>query len=276
MKLSFTKMQGLGNDFVVFDAINQKVQLTPAVCREIADRHFGIGCDQILLIEPPHTVNTDFHYRIFNADGSEVEACGNGARCFALFIREKSLCDKNIISVGTMAGRIILKHQPDGYIEVDMGIPIFKPSCIPFETPQQAKSYSLNVGGDKINLCALSMGNPHAVIIVPDIIQAPVSRLGPLIENNAAFPQKTNVGFMQIVQRSEIHLRVYERGTGETLACGTGASAAVVAGRILGLLDERILVHLPGGDLVVKWHSEGQPVLIQGPAETVYEGTIEL
>lgn len=269
-------MQGLGNDFVVFDAINQQIQLTPAVCREIADRHFGIGCDQILLIESPRSVNTDFHYRIFNADGSEVEACGNGARCFAVFVREKSLSRKNIISVGTMAGSIILKHQPDGYIEVDMGIPIFEPSRIPFETPHQAKSYNLNVGGDKINLCALSMGNPHAVIIVPDITQAPVSHLGPLIETNSAFPQKTNVGFMQIVQSSEIHLRVHERGTGETLACGTGASAAVVAGRLLGLLDKQVLVHLPGGDLVVKWHSEGQPVLMQGPAETVYEGTIDL
>ncbi|MCU7850557.1 MAG: diaminopimelate epimerase [Candidatus Thiodiazotropha sp. (ex Lucinoma kastoroae)] len=276
MKLVFTKMHGLGNDFVVIDAIRQHVKLSTRSCQSIADRRFGVGCDQILLIEPPRTNNSDFYYRIFNADGSEVEACGNGARCFARFVREKGLNDKDIISVETMAGKITLRHLPEDNIEVDMGIPDFKPSHIPFIAPHQLPTYTLDIGDVTYNICTLSMGNPHAVLIVPDIKQAPVSRLGPMIEQNPAFPQRANVGFMQIAQRSEVRLRVYERGAGETLACGTGACAAVVAGRLLGLLDERVLVHLPGGDLVVKWHSEGQPVLMQGPAETVYEGTIEL
>ncbi|MGD8913537.1 MAG: diaminopimelate epimerase [Candidatus Thiodiazotropha sp.] len=276
MKLHFTKMHGLGNDFVVIDAISQSVSLSQQRLTELADRHFGIGYDQLLMIEPPKSTDTDFYYRIFNADGTEVEACGNGARCFARFVKEKGLSSKSTIPVGTLAGRITLRHLADGNVEVDMGAPIFDPASIPFTASQQSNTYLLDVDGQQISLSALSMGNPHAVLIVPDVEQAAVARLGPLIENHSHFPQRTNVGFMQIERSSEIHLRVFERGTGETLACGSGACAAVVAGRRLGLLDETVTVHLLGGDLVVKWHSEGQPVLIEGPAETVYEGTIDL
>lgn len=276
MKLHFTKMHGLGNDFVVIDAISQSVNLQTQNLKKIADRHFGIGCDQILLIEPPTSEETDFYYRIFNADGSEVEACGNGARCFARYITDNGLSSKTEIPVGTQAGRITLRLLADGNVAVDMGIPVFEPASIPFLAEQQADSYTLDVDNRQLALSVLSMGNPHAVMLVPDIDQAAVARLGPMIENHPLFPRRTNVGFMQLVGPSEIRLRVHERGTGETLACGSGACAAVVAGRRLGLLEEEVVVHLRGGDLVVKWHSEGQSVLIEGPAETVYEGSIEL
>ncbi|MES9817773.1 MAG: diaminopimelate epimerase [Candidatus Thiodiazotropha sp.] len=276
MKLHFTKMHGLGNDFVVIDAISQSIDLSPQALQKLADRHFGIGCDQILLIEPPESADTDFYYRIYNADGSEVETCGNGARCFARFVKEKGLSTKSSIPVETLAGKISLRHLAGGHVEVDMGAPIFEPALIPFTAPQQANTYLLDVDDQQVSLSAVSMGNPHAVLIVPSVDQADVAKLGPLIENHPRFPQRTNVGFMQIVRTTEIRLRVFERGTGETLACGSGACAAVAAGRRLGLLDEEVLVHLPGGDLVVKWHSEGQPVLIEGPAEIVYEGTIDL
>ncbi|MES9970922.1 MAG: diaminopimelate epimerase [Candidatus Thiodiazotropha sp.] len=276
MKLRFTKMHGLGNDFVVVDAINQAVAFSEQTIQKLADRHFGIGCDQVLLIESPTTEDTDFHYRIFNADGSEVEACGNGARCFARFVKDKGLSTKSSIAVGTLAGKITLGLLADGNVEVDMGAPKFEPASIPFKAAQQANTYPLEVADQQLTISALSMGNPHAVLIVPSVEHAAVATLGPLIENHPDFPQRTNVGFMQVVDSSEIALRVFERGTGETLACGSGACAAVVAGRQLGLLDEAVLVHLPGGDLVVKWHSESQSVLIEGPAETVYEGTIDL
>lgn len=276
MKLHFTKMHGLGNDFVVIDAISQSIDLSPQALQKLADRHFGIGCDQILLIEPPESADTDFYYRIYNADGSEVEACGNGARCFARFVKEKGLSTKSSIPVETLAGKISLRHLADGHVEVDMGAPIFEPASIPFTAPRQANTYLLDVDDQQVSLSAVSMGNPHAVLIVPSVDQADVATLGPLIENHPRFPQRTNVGFMQIDRTTEIRLRVFERGTGETLACGSGACAAVAAGRRLGLLDEEVLVHLPGGDLVVKWHSEGQPVLVEGPAEIVYEGTIDL
>jgi diaminopimelate epimerase len=276
MKLNFTKMHGLGNDFVVIDAINQAVDLSQQTLKSLAHRHFGIGFDQLLLIESPRANDCDFHYRIFNADGNEVEACGNGARCFARFIKEKGLSTKDEIPVGTQAGRIVLRQLAGGNVEVDMGLPVFNPAAIPFDAPQQANSYHLNVEDQELNLSALSMGNPHAVLIVPDVDRAEVDRLGPLIECHPRFPQRTNVGFMQIDNTTEIRLRVHERGCGETQACGTGACAAVVAGRRLGLLDEQVLVHLTGGDLMVKWQSEGEPVLMEGPAQTVYEGTIEL
>ncbi|MEW7975070.1 MAG: diaminopimelate epimerase [Candidatus Thiodiazotropha endolucinida] len=276
MRLHFTKMHGLGNDFVVIDAISQSIDLSPQTLQKLADRHFGIGCDQILLIEPPESADTDFYYRIYNADGSEVEACGNGARCFARFVKEKGLSTKSSIPVETLAGKISLRHLADGHVEVDMGAPIFEPASIPFTAPQQANTYLLDIDDQQVSLSAVSMGNPHAVLIVPSVDQADVATLGPLIENHPRFPQRTNVGFMQIDRTTEIRLRVFERGTGETLACGSGACAAVAAGRRLGLLDEEVLVHLPGGDLVVKWHSEGQPVLVEGPAEIVYEGTIDL
>ncbi|MEW8029151.1 MAG: diaminopimelate epimerase [Candidatus Thiodiazotropha sp.] len=276
MKLHFTKMQGLGNDFVVVDATSQTIDLSQRTLQKLADRHFGVGCDQILLIEPPVSTDTDFYYRIYNADGSEVEACGNGARCFARFVKVKGLSAKPSISVETLAGKIALRHLADGNVEVDMGAPIFDPALIPFSAPQRADTYLLDVDDQQISLSAVSMGNPHAVLVVPSVDQADVAKLGPLIENHPQFPQRTNVGFMQIDRTTEIRLRVFERGTGETLACGSGACAAVATGRRLGLLDEVVLVHLPGGDLVVKWHSEGQPVLIEGPAEIVYEGTIDL
>jgi diaminopimelate epimerase len=276
MKIHFTKMHGLGNDFVVIDAINQKVDLSQQTLQKLAHRHFGVGFDQLLLIEPPQSHDCDFHYRIFNADGHEVEACGNGARCFARFIKDKGLSTKARIPVGTQAGRITLRLLADNRVEVDMGIPNFDPELIPFDTPEAANSYRIDIEDQQLSLSVLSMGNPHAVLIVPDVDQAAVAKLGPIIEHHPQFPQRTNVGFMQIDSSAEIHLRVHERGCGETLACGTGACAAVVAGRRLALLDEQVKVRLPGGDLVVKWQSEGKPVLMEGPAETVYEGTIDL
>ncbi len=276
MKLHFTKMHGIGNDFVVFDAIHQRIEFSDDDYRHIADRRFGIGCDQILLVEPARLPGTDFHYRIINADGSEVEACGNGARCFARFVREKGLSEKTEIPVGTAAGAIRLKHLPDGLVEVDMGVPLLEPAAIPFAADTRALTYPLEVNGVTREICAISMGNPHAVMIVPDLDETPVSQLGPRIEHHPRFPRRVNAGFMQIMDRRNIRLRVYERGAGETLACGTGACAAVVAGRLLGRLDPQVRVHLPGGELVVEWQAEGQPVLMRGTAETVFEGTIEL
>jgi diaminopimelate epimerase len=276
MKLAFTKMQGLGNDFVVINATEQPCHLSHAQYRQIADRRFGIGCDQILLVEPSKLPNTDFHYRIFNADGSEVEACGNGARCFARFVREKGLCDKAEIHVGTAAGSIVLKHLPDDLVEVDMGIPVLEPEKVPFVAAERALTYPLEVDGVTHEISVVSMGNPHAVMRVPSVDETPVETLGPLIERHQRFPQRVNAGFMQIEAPNRIRLRVYERGTGETLACGTGACAAVVAGRLLGQLDPVVNVSLPGGDLVVEWESEAHAVLMRGSANTVYEGIIEL
>ena len=276
MKIRFTKMHGAGNDFVVIDAIRQSVQLTDEHYRHLADRRFGIGCDQILLVEPARSKDTDFHYRIINADGSEVEACGNGARCFARFVRDQGLSNKAVIPVGTAGGPIILKHLPGELVEVDMGVPQLEPSAIPFEAPERAPLYPLEVDGVTREISAVSMGNPHAVLLVPDLDATPVGQLGPLIESHPRFPNRVNAGFMQIVDKGHIRLRVYERGTGETLACGTGASAAVVAGRLLGRLDPQVRVALPGGELVVEWQAEGQSVLLRGTATTVFEGTIEL
>ncbi len=276
MKLPFTKMHGLGNDFVVIDATEKSYPLNPDHYRFLADRKFGVGCDQILLVEPPRLENTEFHYRIINADGSEVEACGNGARCFARFVREKGLSDSSLIRVGTAAGPIILKHLPHDLVEVDMGVPILEPDKIPFIAPERATSYPLEIDGVNHTISAISMGNPHAVLQVPSVDQAPVETLGPLLEQHERFPQRVNAGFMQIEAPNRIRLRVYERGTGETLACGTGACAAVVAGRLLGQLDPVVNVSLPGGDLVVEWESEAHAVLMRGSANTVYEGIIEL
>jgi len=226
-----------------------------------------------------HTIHAEFFAlvkKVINADGSEVEACGNGARCFARFVRERGLSDKTVIPVGTAAGPIKLKLLEGGLVEVDMGAPVLAPERIPFDAPEQALTYPLDVAGDNLEICAVSMGNPHAVLLVPSVAEAPVARLGPLIEHHPRFPQRVNVGFMQIESRSYIRLRVFERGTGETLACGTGACAAVVAGRLLGRLDEQVRVALPGGELVIEWLAEGQPVLMRGTADTVYEGTIDL
>lgn len=276
MLLKFTKMHGLGNDFVVIDAVNQQPSLSESSCRLIADRRFGIGCDQILVVEPAKFPNTDFHYRIFNADGTEAGACGNGARCFAHFVKKRNLSDRQTLRVSTSSGTIILRHLDNGMVEVDMGEPHFEPKAIPFVSDKRSDQYTLEVAGERHTISAVSMGNPHAVLLVADTELAPVALLGPLIEQHERFPERTNVGFLQVLNRGEIKLRVFERGVGETLACGSGACAAVAVGRQLGHLDEQVVVHLRGGDLVIKWPEEGQSVLIRGPAETVFEGTIEL
>ena len=276
MRLKFTKMHGLGNDFVVLDAIAHPVALTPEQLRFIADRHFGIGCDQILQVEAPRQPDTDFYYRIFNADGGEVEQCGNGARCFVRYVRDKRLTAKTRIRVGTLSGVIVPRLEPDGQVTVDMGVPEFEPPKIPFEAGKRALTYLLDVDGKQFEISALSMGNPHAVQIVPDVDAASVISQGPLIERHPRFPQRVNAGYMQIVDRAHIRLRVYERGAGETLACGTGACAAVAAGITRGLLDARVTVTTRGGDLGISWAGEGAPVLMTGPAVTVFEGEIEI
>jgi diaminopimelate epimerase len=276
MKLRFTKMQGLGNDFVVFDGIRQQVALTPEQCRAIADRRFGVGCDQLLLVEPPQTMGTDFYYRIFNADGSEVEQCGNGARCFARFVREQGLTRKSEIPVGTKAGEIRLYVEADAQVRVNMGAPEFEPAQIPFVSQAEAERYALEIDGRQLSIGAVSMGNPHAVLLVEDVDAAPVGRLGPLIEAHACFPRRVNAGFMQVIDREHIRLRVYERGAGETLACGTGACAAVAVGIRWGLLENRVWVNLPGGILMIEWHGGSRPVLMTGPAVSVFDGVIEL
>ena len=275
MELRFTKMHGLGNDFVVFDAISQSVNLAPEQYRLIGDRHFGIGCDQILLVEKAQG-DADFRYRIFNADGGEVEQCGNGARCFVRFVHEKGLTDKKQIRVETKSGLIVPRLEDDGQVTVDMGAPRFAPADIPFLTDKQALTYLLSVGAKIVEISALSMGNPHAVQVVDNVDRAPVAHDGPLVEHHPSFPKRVNAGFMQVVDRAHIRLRVYERGAGETLACGTGACAAVVAGITRGLLDHRVRVSTRGGDLTIQWAGDRQPVLMTGPAVSVFEGVISL
>lgn len=277
MKLRFSKMQGLGNDFVVLDGIGQRIELDARKCRYIADRHFGVGCDQILLVEKADMPGADFRYRIFNADGGEVEQCGNGARCFARFVRDQGLSDKPEIVVQTLGGLITPRIEADGRVSVDMGAPVFDNPRIPFISDSNALTQPLALKGDMVQISALSMGNPHAVQIVEDVEHAPVAIQGPLIESHIRFPQRTNAGFMEIVDRERIKLRVYERGAGETLACGTGACAAVVAGIRLGLLNERVVVQTHGGELTIEWRgvdNPGQSVLMTGPAQTVFEGEI--
>ena len=269
-------MHGLGNDFVVIDAINQTVDLSAAQICFIADRHFGIGCDQLLLVEPPVSANADFKYRIFNADGSEVAQCGNGARCFARFVLDKQLTDKREIVVDTDAGQLLLIARDDGMITVNMGIPKHEPAQIPLLMTAEAKQYTVDLNGEMIEFAALSIGNPHAVIRVADIAQAPVNRIGPLLERHPLFPERANIGFMQIVHSDFIRLRVYERGAAETLACGSGACAAVIAGIEQGWLEQTVKVTLPGGDLTIHWPGRGQAVLMSGPASLVYEGQISL
>ena len=276
MRLPFTKMQGAGNDFVVFDGVSRPIDLSTDQYRAIADRHFGVGCDQILLVEPPTRPDTDFRYRIFNADGGEVQQCGNGARCFVRFVHEKGLTPKREIRVETASGIIVPKLEADGRVTVDMGPPRFAPAGIPFDAPEQRTTYPLEVAGRTLEISALSMGNPHAVWLVDDVDTAPVAELGPLIERHPRFPERVNAGFMQIVGRDEIRLRVFERGSGETLACGTGACAAAVAGMTRGLLDAAVTVHARGGDLTLRWAGEGQSVFLTGPAVTVFHGEIEL
>ncbi len=276
MQLKFTKMHGLGNDFVVIDATAAPVVLTPAQLRFIADRHFGIGCDQILMVEPARSTDTDFYYRIFNSDGGEVEQCGNGARCFVRYVHERGLTKKTVIRVGTLGGVIEPRLEADGQVTVNMGTPEFEPARVPFNAPARASLYDLLVNKKVIKINSLSMGNPHAVQVVPDVATAPVATEGPLIESHADFPQRVNAGYMQVLDRGHIRLRVYERGAGETLACGTGACAAVVAGIQRGLLNARVTVSTRGGDLVIVWAGAGQPVLMTGPAVTVFDGEIAL
>ena len=277
MRIRFTKMHGLGNDFVVLDAISQNFVPTPAQARFLADRHFGIGCDQILVVERATTPGVDFRYRIFNADGGEVEQCGNGARCFVRFVHEQGLTDKREIRVETQSGLIAPRLEADGQVTVDMGAPRFQPGEIPFDSQTDAAVQPLDVGGQRIEISAVSMGNPHAVQVVADLDAAPVAEQGRLIESHPRFPRRVNAGFMQVVDRHAIRLRVYERGAGETLACGTGACAAVVAGIRRGLLDSPVRVSMRGGDLSIAWRgATGAPVLMTGPATTVFTSEIEL
>jgi len=276
MLVRFTKMHGLGNDFMVIDAISQRIRLNPEQIRRLADRHTGIGFDQLLLVEPPTRPEMDFRYRIYNADGSEVEHCGNGARCFARFVRDKRLIMRDRIAVQTARGEAILQIRPDLQVEVDMGAPELSPAQIPFIAAEQSASYEIQVDGKSLEISAVSMGNPHGVLLVDDVERAPVARLGPALEAHERFPNRANIGFMQVVSRQKIRLRVFERGAGETQACGTGACAAVVAGRLRGLLDETVQVHLPGGTLEVSWAGAGQSVMMTGPATTVFEGQIYL
>ena len=276
MKLKFTKMHGAGNDFVVIDGINQAVRLDAAQIRRIADRHFGIGCDQILLGERATRADADFRYRIFNADGGEVEQCGNGARCFVRFVHDKGLTDKTAIRVETASGLIEPRLLDNGQVRVDMGAPRFAPADIPFVAEAEAPTYALKVGQHVVDIAALSMGNPHAVLRVNDLDSAPVDILGAAIESHPRFPQRVNAGFMQVLTAHDIRLRVFERGAGETLACGTGACAAAVAGIRQGWLASPVSVHTQGGDLVIEWAGVGQPGYMTGPAETVFEGEIEI
>ena len=271
MTLKFTKMQGLGNDFVVIDGVRQRVDLSAPQIRALADRRFGVGCDQVLVVERA-TGDADFRYRIFNADGSEVEQCGNGARCFVVFVRDHGLTDKREIRVETAGGLIAPRLESDGQVTVDMGVPRFRPEAIPFAGGEGAVEETLDVAGSPVRISALSMGNPHAVQIVSDVDTAPVTTQGPLIENHRRFPNRVNAGYMQVVDRATIRLRVWERGAGETPACGTGACAAVVAGIRRGLVDSPVRVRTRGGELVIGWDGEGTPVMMTGPAATVFEG----
>ena len=276
MKMPFVKMHGLGNDFVVLDGVRQSVVLTAPQLRHLADRHFGIGCDQILLVEPASQPGIDFRYRIFNADGGEVEQCGNGARCFVRFVHEQGMTAKREIRVETKGGVIGPRLEDDGTVTVDMGVPVFASAQIPFVAATEDLVQTLRVADEDLAITAVGMGNPHAVQVVADVDLAPVERQGPLIEAHPRFPQRVNAGFMHVLDRHTIRLRVFERGAGETLACGTGACAAAVAGIARGLLDSPVRVATRGGDLAIAWNGHGTPVLMTGPAVTVFKGEIEL
>jgi len=276
MDIQFSKMHGLGNDFVVIDAINQSIELDTETAQRIADRHRGIGCDQILIVEPPRNPEQDFFYRIYNADGSEVQQCGNGARCFARFVHDKGLTDKTTIKVETAAGPMTLNIEDDGEITVNMGVPRFEPADIPLRREQRAQTYDLAVNGQTISCGAVSLGNPHAVLRVDDIETAPVATLGPLLESHDDFPERANIGFMQIADADHILLRVFERGSGETEACGSGACGAMIIARQNGWVNDRVTVRLRGGRLRISWKGEGEPVWMTGPASHVFDGQITL
>lgn len=275
-KLAFTKMQGLGNDFVMIDAVRQPIQLTEDQVRHLADRHFGVGCDQLLVVEPAQTPGVDFRYRIFNADGGEVEQCGNGARCFARFVFDQGLTDKREIRVETKKGIIAPRLEADGNVTVDMGVPVLNPADVPFVSDSDAYVQPLDVAGTSVAITAVSMGNPHAVQVVADVDTAPVAEQGPLIEHHPRFPARVNAGFLQVVDDHRVRLRVFERGAGETLACGTGACAAVVAGILRGLVASPVAVETRGGELTIAWNGVGTPVLMTGPAVTVFSGELTL
>ncbi|MEW2923400.1 diaminopimelate epimerase [Pseudomonas juntendi] len=276
MLLRFTKMHGLGNDFMVLDLVSQHAHIQPKHAKQWGDRHTGIGFDQLLIVEAPNNPEVDFRYRIFNADGSEVEQCGNGARCFARFVLDKRLTTKKRIRVETKSGIIVLDVQNDGQVSVDMGPPRFTPAEIPFVADAQALSYPLEVDGQLHSIAAVSMGNPHAVLRVDDVRTAPVHELGPKIENHPRFPQRVNAGFLQVIDRHRANLRVWERGAGETQACGTGACAAAVAAISQGWMDSPVSLDLPGGRLHIEWAGPGKPVVMTGPAVRVYEGQVRL
>ena len=276
MLLKFSKMHGLGNDFVVIDLITQRFNLKAHHVRKLADRHFGIGCDQLLVVEPPTRPDVDFRYRIFNAEGSEVEQCGNGARCFARFVRDRKLTGKNPIRVETCSGVITLEIDEQRRVKVDMGAPRFNPPDIPFIADAQATEYSLEVAGQTLSVGAVSMGNPHVVLQVASTDAAPVETLGPLLEAHARFPNRVNVGFMEVIDRQHFRLRVFERGVGETLACGSGACAAMAVGVQQGLLDHQATAQLNGGTLELSWQGEGHAVIMTGPATTVFEGQVRI
>ncbi|MGD8174051.1 diaminopimelate epimerase [Vibrio sp. TRT 21S02] len=274
MHFHFSKMHGLGNDFMVVDCITQNIFFSPELIRRLADRHTGVGFDQLLVVEAPYDPETDFHYRIFNADGSEVEQCGNGARCFARFVRMKGLTNRFSINVSTKKGKMVLNIEEDDQVTVNMGEPEFEPSKIPFKAKQTEKTYILRTE-DKTLFCgAVSMGNPHVVTVVDDVDLADVDNLGPLLESHERFPERVNAGFMQVINRNEVKLRVYERGAGETQACGSGACGAVAVGVVQGLLDENVKVQLPGGTLRISWKGLGHPLYMTGPATHVFDGQL--
>ncbi|WP_038175734.1 MULTISPECIES: diaminopimelate epimerase [Vibrio] len=274
MHFHFSKMHGLGNDFMVVDCITQNIFFSPDLIRRLADRNKGVGFDQLLVVEAPYDPETDFHYRIFNADGSEVEQCGNGARCFARFVLMKGLTNKYSVSVSTKKGKMVLSIEEDDQVTVNMGVPQFEPSKIPFKAKQTEKTYIMRTE-DKTLFCgAVSMGNPHVVTVVDDVATADVETLGPLLESHERFPERVNAGFMQVVNRNEINLRVYERGAGETQACGSGACGAVAVGIVQGLLDENVTVHLPGGSLTIRWQGPDKPLYMTGPATHVFDGQL--
>lgn len=274
--MQFSKMHGLGNDFMVVDAVTQNVYFSPELIRRLSDRNRGVGFDQLLVVEPPYDPELDFHYRIFNADGSEVAQCGNGARCFARFVRIKGLTNKREIRVSTQTGRMILTVTEDEMVQVNMGEPVFDPQLVPFRAAKPEKTYILRAEDHTIFCGVVSMGNPHCVLQVEDVATASVELLGPMLESHERFPERVNVGFMQVVDRETVKLRVYERGAGETQACGSGACAAVAVGIQQGLLAEDVLVELPGGNLEILWKGPGHPLYMTGPATHVYDGFIHL
>ena len=275
MKLRFTKMHGQGNDFVVIDGVRQAVALDASQVRALADRHRGVGFDQLLLVERPARPENDFRYRIWNADGGEVEQCGNGARCFARFVLDEGLTTKREMRVETAGGVIVPRIEASGQVTVDMGVPRFDPRAVPFLAEGERPVYEIRVAGLPVELSVLSMGNPHAIQMVADVERAPVTTQGPLIERHPSFPQRVNAGYMEVVSRAHVRLRVWERGAGETLACGTGACAAVVAGIRLGLLDSEVRVATHGGELAIRWPGDQAPVMMTGDAVRVFEGEIE-